>query len=144
MKKNELLFRWDGFEVLKPGGKLVVTDFDPMSVIISPTNELMHKTFMDIYMPSFSNPFIGRQLPELFTKVGIKNFHVEMDISYEQDILQLEKIIPMKEVLDSGVKAGFLSQNIANNWLKNLHAASNSKYFMYAITVISILGTKEV
>jgi hypothetical protein len=117
------------YRVLKPGGKLVVTDFDPMSIIITPADELMQKIFMDIYMPSFCNPFIGRQLPELFATIGIKEFHVEVDVSYEQDILQLEKIIPMKEVLDCGVKAEFLSQNMADSWMRNLHVASNNKYF---------------
>lgn len=141
---NPLMPLQEMYRVLKPGGKLVVTDFDPMSVIITPSDELMQKIFMDIYMPSFCNPLIGRQLPELFAKVGIKEFYVEIDVSYEQDISQLKKIIPMKEVLSCGIKAGFLSQNMANNFLKNLNFASKNKYFLYAITVISILGKKVV
>ncbi len=132
------------YRVLKPGGKLVITDFDPASIFITPVSENMRQVFMNIYMPSFLNPFIGRSLPALFQQVGIKPTHVEMDVSYERNFSHLEKIIPMKQVLEGGIRAGYLSKEIADQWLAELHRASDDGAFLYAISMISVFGQKPL
>jgi hypothetical protein len=115
--------------VLKPGGKLVVTDFDPASIVISPIDSTLQKISMDIYMPSFADPLIGRRLPQLFKQAGIKNIDTSIDISYEKNFSQLEKIIPMKKVLDGGVRANFPSKNQANQWPADLRLSSAESGF---------------
>ena len=131
------------YRVLKPGGKLVVTDFDPASIFIAPADEKMHQVFMDIYMPSFSNRFIGRSLPALLQKIGIKNFNVEVNASYERSFSHLERIIPVQQVLDGGVRAGYLFKEKADQWLVDLRQASNGGTFLYAISMISVFGQKS-
>ena len=132
------------YRVLKPGGRLVVTDFDPASIFIAPSDEEMHQVFMDIYMPSFSNRYIGRSLPALFQKIGIEHFNVEVDASYERSFSHLEKIIPMQQVLDGGIRAGYLSKEKADQWLVGLRQASDEGTFLYAISMISIFGQKPL
>jgi len=128
--------------VLKPGGKLVVTDFNPASIIISPTDNNVSALFMKSYLPSFNDPYIGRKLPEFFQKSGLIELKIYTDISEEKNMNQLEKIIPMKDVLDGGVRAGFLLQSQATDWLTRLRQASKESYFLYVITVVSVIAEK--
>lgn len=142
--KNPLPALKEMYRVLKPSGRLVVTDFDPASVFIAPADEEMHQIFMDIYMPSFSNRYIGRSLPSLFKKIGIEHFNVELDASYERSFSHLERIIPVQQVLDGGVCAGYLSQEKADQWLVDLRQASDEGTFLYAISMISVFGQKPL
>lgn len=131
------------YRVLKPGGQLIITDFDPASVFISPSYGNMQETFLKIYLPSFADPYIGRKLPDMFHQLGMTHFEVEVDTSYERDIAQLMRIIPMKAVLDGGVRAEFLSQHQADIWMQALQDASQKGTFLYGINVVSVLGKKS-
>lgn len=128
--------------VLKPGGLLVITDFDPASILITPADQVMHQIFMNIYMPSFADIFIGRKLPMLFKTAGLTILDVILNSSDERDITHLEKIIPLQQVLEGGVRAEVLAQEQAQHWHADLRRASRDGTFLYAITVVSMVGIK--
>jgi ubiquinone/menaquinone biosynthesis C-methylase UbiE len=125
--------------VLKPGGRMVVHDFDWESQFCdSPFKDTTRKIALS-FCDGVKNGWIGRCLPRLFREVGMTDISVSFrTISVTYDFLQLL----LGGHVARAVAAGVLSVQEADRWWTHLAQANAEGIFFSGFTAFIVAGGK--
>ena len=125
--------------VLRPGGRMVVCDFDWESQFCdSPLKDTTRKIALS-FCDGMKNGWIGRCLPRLFREVGMTDISVSFrTITVTYDFLQLL----LGGHVARAVAAGILSGQEADLWWNHLAQANAEGIFLYGFTAFIVDGVK--
>jgi ubiquinone/menaquinone biosynthesis C-methylase UbiE len=125
--------------VLKPGGRMVVHDFDWESQFCdSPFKETTRKIALS-FCDGMKNGWIGRCLPRLFREIGMTDISVSLrTITVTYEFLQLL----LGGHVARAVAAGLLSEQEADLWWTHLAKANAEGVFVYGFTAFIVAGVK--
>ena len=115
--------------VVRPGGSIVVFDFDYAGFSVDvPDQELMDR-IRRIRMGSVPSPLVGRQLRRLFRQKGL------LDVTVVPHVVQptyaLCRLVD-EGVLANAVKQGNLTRSDYDTWWRELEKAARTGYFVAA------------
>ena len=125
--------------VLRPGGRMVVLDFDWESQFCdSPLKDTTRKIALS-FCDGMKNGWIGRCLPRLFREFGMTDISVSFQtITVTYDFLQLL----LAGHVARAVAAGILSEQEADLWWTHLAQANAEGIFLYGFTAFIVAGVK--
>lgn len=133
----------EAIRIIKPNGKLCVTDLDFATIIISPylvgITELIVKYWQSLVL----NPFIGRKLPALFKQHGLMNIKIQPEVFIVTSYETLKEIVPFETMLDDMV---CLKQITNQQKLKIINAfekVHNENEFFWSINLFTVVGQKN-
>jgi ubiquinone/menaquinone biosynthesis C-methylase UbiE len=126
--------------VTRPGGRIVVFDFDWDTLIIDHPDKETTRTIVLSYSDSIRNGWIGRQLPRLF-----KEHHLEV---LSIDPLQVFVHYAMAELFLGSHLAllqtnGTLSGGRAQQWWEYLQHADEDGTLLISFTAFIVVGAKS-
>lgn len=136
---NYCTFLKEIVRVVKPGGVICFTDVDALSIILTPYNATT-KIILEQLHQSFVNLTIGRLLPELFVQQGLQNIIIIPETSMIRCFTTLSKIFQFPSVVQEAVKQGKLTEKAAKQWFIDMYKAEQEGYFLYCITLFTVLG----
>lgn len=125
--------------VLRPGGRMVVHDFDWESQFCdSPFKETTRKIALS-FCDGMRNGWIGRCLPRLFREVGMTDISVTFrTITVPYEFLQLLLGGHIARAVDTGI----VSEKEADQWWTHLAHANAVGTFLYGFTAFVVAGVK--
>jgi SAM-dependent methyltransferase len=125
--------------VLRPGGRMVVHDFDWESQFCdSPFKETTRKIALS-FCNGMKNGWIGRSLPRLFGEIGMIDISVSFrTITFTYEFFQLL----LGGHVARAVAAGILSEQEADLWWTHLARANADGIFLYGLTAFVVAGVK--
>lgn len=125
--------------LLKPSGKICITDVDALSMIIFPYNTVTQRVLTQIQR-AFVNPDMGRKLPALFHSHHLKNIQMKVNVSTIQDFSILSKIFQFPIILRQLTDNATLTVDEAEKWLEDAYQATSNGTFMYGVTFFTVTG----
>ena len=126
--------------VTRPGGRIVVFDFDWDTLIIDHPDKETTRTIVLSYSDSMRNGWIGRQLPRLFKeqRLNVLSFDpVQVFVHYAMVELFLGSHLALLQ------ENGTLSGSRAQHWWEYLQQAHERETLMISFTAFIILGAKS-
>ncbi len=88
------------------------------------------------------NGWIGRQLPALFAKAGLKHISIVPITVVLTDFVAADRVFQLQRMATGARQAGIISAAEAVTWLKTLKTASQASQFFSAIMGFTIKGQK--
>ena len=126
--------------VTRPGGRIVVFDFDWDTLIIDHPDKETTRTIVLSYSDSIQNGWIGRQLPRLFKEqhLGVLSIDpVQVFVNYALAELFLGSHLVVLQT------NGTLSAGKAQQWWEYLQHADEQGRLLISFTTFIIVGTKR-
>ena len=123
--------------VLKPGGKLVISDIDDKLHLFDPPAppevEAIQERFREDQAKKGGNRYIGRRLLRIMKEAGFRNMDLEM-LMLHNEVVDTEQLIPrdIHNEIESLVKAGMVNQQEADMML------ADHEHFMASDPIIMI------
>ena len=128
--------------VLKPGGALLAYDNDWGTFSVSGRNEEATKLIAAAWEGSFTNPWIGRYLKLFFLEAGLQQVALEPSVSVLTDFEIADRVYNLRQTLAHSVAVGGLAPAVAEDWLSDVQAQSQSGGFLCTLTAYTVVGTK--
>jgi ubiquinone/menaquinone biosynthesis C-methylase UbiE len=127
--------------VLRPGGRLVVFDFDWDALVIDGAEHDLTQRIVRSYCDAVSNGRVGRALPRLLRDAGLADVTViphavEMPYDFFGWVLSGH--------LDAALAAGHFTPQELIAWWDQLDAASERERFFSALLGFVVTGTKPL
>lgn len=125
--------------VLRPGGRMLVFDFDYSGMIIDaddrPLAERIHRSIA----AAVPNPRIGGQLWGHFSRLGLRNMHaVPMSM-----VMPYELYVPMaSDAIDEAVERGELGADDRDAWWKAMEQSQRRGAFFAVLPGVIVSGQK--
>ena len=126
-------------QLVKPKGKICITDVDALSIMILPYNSVTQLIISQI-LKAFVNPDMGKKLPALFYGNNLKNIHIRKNISSIKDFSVLSQIFQFPVILKELINEEIITQQQASDWVKIAHEASRNGTFLYTVTFSTAIG----
>ncbi len=125
--------------VVRPGGRVVVYDFDWGSFIIDHPDKPTTRTFVATYSDSLQNGWIGRQLPRLFKQqhLRVTSFEpLQVFVHYALAELAFGSHLALLQ------RDGTLTTVQAQQWWRYLQEAEAQGTLLVSFTTFVVVGTK--
>jgi ubiquinone/menaquinone biosynthesis C-methylase UbiE len=126
--------------VTRPGGRMVVFDFDWDTLIIDHPDKETTRTVVMSYSDSIRNGWIGRQLPRLFKERHLQVLSIDpiqVFVHYELAELFLGSHLAQLQA------NGTLSPSSAQQWWEYLQQADRMGTLLISFTTFVIVGAKS-
>ena len=124
--------------VIRPGGRVVIFDFDYDSVSIDSSDRALTRALIHLASDRVPNGCIGRQLPRLFCRAGLQ----EVQALPQAMALPFEMLVrAYKGSLQTAQEAGLVSAEAVGRWWKELEDdAAKGEFFsaMYGFAVVGV------
>jgi ubiquinone/menaquinone biosynthesis C-methylase UbiE len=125
--------------VLKPGGRLVVLDFDWDALIFSHHDQLLTRTIVDYISDSFPNGRVGVHLNRLFRKKGLLNVQA-VPVGYVASYEMARRVCG--GIIETGVESGAFQADAIANWWSDVEADSIAGNDLISFQGFITCGTK--
>jgi len=125
--------------LVKPNGIVSITDVDALSIIFYPYNSVT-KVILKQLQSDFVNPFMGRELPELFIDNELVDIEVTPSVSMVRNFADMCQIFQFEEIIASATKNGKLTSNEGEQWFNDMKQADKSRKFMYSVQFFTVQG----
>jgi ubiquinone/menaquinone biosynthesis C-methylase UbiE len=125
--------------VARPGGRIVVFDFDWDTLIIDHPDKETTRTFVLSYSDSIRNGWIGRQLPRLFKEQHLEVLSidcVQVFVHYALAELAFGSHLTLLQT------NGTLSSDKAQQWWEYLQHADERETLLISFTAFIVVGAK--
>jgi ubiquinone/menaquinone biosynthesis C-methylase UbiE len=128
--------------VTRPGGRIVIGEFDMETAIVDSPYRLLTRRLLDFWCDSIPNGWIGRQLPGLFHDLGLHAVTVvplNLRLTrYGQwnDVFQIELTVQRAQ------RANIVSAEEAALWQQQLREADAKGRFSLTLTLFLVAGQK--
>ena len=126
--------------VTRPGGRILVFDFDWDTLIIDHPDKAITRTFIRSYCDSIQNGWIGRQLPRLFKEQDLEVLAfdpVQVLVHYELAELAFGSHLALLQT------NGTLSASQARTWWQYLQQADEQGALLISFTAFVVAGAKR-
>jgi ubiquinone/menaquinone biosynthesis C-methylase UbiE len=126
--------------VTRPGGRIVVFDFDWDTLLIDHPDREMTRTVVQTYSDAIQNGWIGRQLPRLFREQGMEVLSVDpLPIVVHYALAELFLGGHLVSLQASGV----LTPAEAREWWEDLRRAEAAGTLLIAFTAFVVVGARR-
>ncbi|HEV2614879.1 MAG TPA: methyltransferase domain-containing protein [Gammaproteobacteria bacterium] len=132
----------EAIRLLKPHGKLSVTDCDFGSIVIHPFDEKITPILKDRLQAITLHPLIGRELYQKFHDHGLINIAVTPEPYIVQSFNKLNTMIDVPRILKDLCVLEKVTQAEMEKQLALFNEAEKNKMFLYAIIFFTVQGEK--
>lgn len=130
--------------LLKPGGKVVIFDFDWDASVIAHRDKALTRRIVRYASDSFPNGRVGSELFLQMKRTGFKNVLVK-PTNYSGNDRVLQDIIKriFEGVLQSGIANNIFTQTEIDNWWQAFEEDANEGDLFFSFQGFTATGTKE-
>jgi len=123
--------------VTRPGGRIVIFDFDYDSVSIDSSNRALTRAIIHLASDRVPNGCIGRQLPRLFRRAGLE----QVRAIPQAIMLPFEMLVrAYKGSLQAAQEEGLVSAEAVGGWWKELEEKAAKGDFCAAVYGFVVVG----
>ncbi len=130
--------------VVRPGGRVVVSDPDFDTRIIDAPNKTLTRKILAFISDLNRNGWTGRQMYRLFREIGLTDIVIIPVTLVFTDYILANQILGISSGVEEMQKVGQLSVNEAKEWLKELEQAEQAECFFSSITGFTVSGKKPI
>ena len=129
------------FRVIRPGGRIVVTETDWETLVIGCGKNNFTSDAIGMIRRTIRNPGIGHHLPILFEEAGLSEISATADTLMLRDfymakqLLALDKVMKFREISKTALEK-------FKRWLEFLEKCSKQDRFFCALTGFHVVGRK--
>ncbi len=128
--------------VVKPGGRICVTDIDLGSVVMYPYIDKITQKLIERLQEIVLNKFIGRELPYLFKSFNLKDIKVYPEAYIVRSFELVNTMIDFPRMIKDLKDIGRYTDEEASTLHNCLVSADKQGDFLYAITLFTVVGIK--
>jgi SAM-dependent methyltransferase len=125
-------------------GRLVVYEPDWGTFIISPGEKEICRIMTQLFGDAFQSGWIGRQLPGFFRDERLEKIQIKAETFSTDDLNLAIQVFDLVNNTHRAYKMGYVSENQAEGWLKDLSEAYNQGRFFCSYTGFLISGEKHL
>jgi ubiquinone/menaquinone biosynthesis C-methylase UbiE len=132
----------EAMRVVRSGGKIVISEPDWDTLAIDSDNrDVTRRIIRFISDRVVRHGWLGRQLPGLFKRAGLKDVNVLADTFILTDLKAAERIWLLRRQVESAQKAGAITASEMDEWLGQLEEADRAGRFFSATVGFVTCGT---
>jgi ubiquinone/menaquinone biosynthesis C-methylase UbiE len=128
--------------VVKPGGKICITDIDVGSAVMYPYVPKLTNILLSRLQEIIENPLIGRQLNGIFKKFGLTNTKVFSDAYVIKSFNLVNTMIDFPRMISDLCHLKRFSEEDARTLSNALAEAEQNNDFLYSIILFTVVGEK--
>lgn len=128
--------------VLRPGGRLVVFDFDWETLIVDSPHRALTRRLLNSFCDQGGSRWVGRQLRGLFSSMALAEINVTAETLGFADFTQANRVLMFDAAVKKAVAEGMASREEAGRWLQDLESSHAQGRFFAALTGFCVSGTK--
>ncbi len=128
--------------VTRPGGRIVISEFDIESSVVDSPYRAVTRVLMDYWCDTFTNGWVGRQLPGLFRELGLTDVTVDPMVLMVNDFKQVRDVYQWPVTVQRAQQAKRVSSDEATMWLRQLEEAGAAGQFFQAQLMFTVAGRK--
>jgi len=125
-------------------GRLVVYEPDWGTFIISPGEKEICRIMTQLFGDTFQSGWIGRQLPGFFRDERLEKIQIKAETFSTDDLNLAIQVFDLVNNAHRAYRMGYVSENQAEGWLKDLSEAYNQGRFFCSYTGFLISGEKHL
>jgi len=129
--------------VVKPNGRICITDIDLGSVVMYPYIDELTKKLIERLQEIVLNKFIGRELPFLFKLFNLKDIQVYPEAYLVRSFELVNTMINFPRMIEDLQTMGRFTEEQAKRLLHALLSADERGDFIYGITLFTVAGVKS-
>lgn len=122
--------------VLRPGGRVVVFDFDWGTILVDSPYKATSRTVVRSFSDGIKQGWIGRSLPRMFEEAGLAH------VLAEPYAVRFSNFAFARRLFDAPVVANMLPKNGLRTWLMDLGRAEEQGRFLAGLLGFVASGTK--
>jgi SAM-dependent methyltransferase len=130
--------------VLRPGGRLVVFDFDWETLLVDSPDRALTRRLRTFFCDQGGSRCIGRQLRGLCSSLALTEIDVAADTLEFVDYTQANRVLLFEATAKQAVAAGLATETEAERWLRDLENSHAEGRFFAALTGFCVSGRKPV
>jgi ubiquinone/menaquinone biosynthesis C-methylase UbiE len=128
--------------VTRPGGRIVLGEFDMETAIVDSPYRLLTRRLMDSWCDTIPNGWIGRRLPGLFQGLGLQGVTVTPLTLCLTTFANWNEVFQIGLTVERAQRANVVSAQEAALWLQQLREADRQGRFFMALTLFLVAGQK--
>jgi len=140
--RNPQLVLDEMLRVLRPGGRIVVTDRDWGMVAIDSADERTTRLILDEAASRICSPWIGRRLFGLFASAGLQQISLQTHCINTSSFETADALLDLATIATHTVEAGHLSREAKEAWLDDLSIRNRRGRFLASLTLFVVFGAK--
>ncbi|MAZ39187.1 MAG: hypothetical protein CMF49_03625 [Legionellales bacterium] len=125
--------------ILKPGGRLCITDLDFGSMILAPYISTVDK-IIKYWQNLVENPYVGRQLPALFKDLNLSINQPISNAFHVSSYKMLQKIVPFDIMLNNMVNIKLVSKQQKADSIEAFEKTDREGTFFWSINLVTMMG----
>jgi ubiquinone/menaquinone biosynthesis C-methylase UbiE len=130
--------------VVRPGGHIVAMEPDWETFIVDSENQAITRQLLNFWCDSFPTGWVGRYLSKYFHCAGLTNIQVSPETLVINRFGLAEQVFDLVQTAYRAGKTGVVSQQEAQNWLKELQQLEQSQEFFCSFTGFIVSGQKKL
>lgn len=133
----------EAIRVIKPQGKLCITDLDFGKLSFGPHLESITNSLIKHWQTLVTNPYIGRKLPALFESHDLREIEVIRGNFNINDYETLKKIVQIEVMLDDMIALKKISLQQKLSIISQLKRAEAEEKFLWSIELVTVVAKKS-
>jgi ubiquinone/menaquinone biosynthesis C-methylase UbiE len=129
--------------VLRPKGRLVAMEPDWETFTVDSENRIVTRKLLNFWCDSFPAGWVGRGLPKYFHHAGLTEIQVSPETLVIAQFDLANQVFDLVQTANRAGKTGVVSQQEAQDWLKELQRLDQSQEFFCSFTGFVVSGKKQ-
>lgn len=130
--------------VVRPGGHIVAMEPDWETFIVDSENQVITRQLLNFWCDSFPIGWVGRYLSKYFHRAGLTDIQVSPETLVINRFGLAEQVFDLVQTAHRAGEAGVVSQQEAQDWLKELQQLEQSQEFFCSFTGFIVSGQKKL
>lgn len=126
--------------VIRPGGRIVVSEPDWGTFVLFNGNEVMSMKMTGLWLQSFAQPFVGRKLGQILNNNRIENIRWQSHALILNRLSDADVVFDLARLKSNCVETGILSSQEADDWWSEAQASSLNGSFMACLNILECCG----
>jgi ubiquinone/menaquinone biosynthesis C-methylase UbiE len=132
----------EAIRVIKPNGKICITDLDFGSIVLFPYMNNVTEAVVKYWQSLVENPFIGRQLLDLLNQYNLSNIYIEPEVFSLRHYDTLKNIVQFETMLQDMRNNKLINEEELNNFIAAINQADDKGSFFWSINLFTVVATK--